>query len=1384
SVAVDGDNVFAGAMADDELAVGAGAAHVFSLSGADCNGNGICDSRDIAEQGVGFGNGDAWAAFDPGDYGVGNDPDGYEGAVFDGRYIYFVPYHNGTDKHGEVLRYDTTGDFAGVTSWTTYDPGLHGVGADPDGYVGAAWDGRYVYFTPYHNGQAFHGEVLRYDTTGEFADVASWNAYDAGAHGLGEIGVGYSGALAYGSHVYFTPRRRAGSHHGEVLRYTLGEFADLASWSAYDPGQNGLGFDPRGYNGVVFDGRHVYFVPHFRDNVFHGEVLCYDTTGRFHELASWAAYDAGEAGVGTDPDGYVGGAFDGRYIYFAPHHNSDEYHGEVLRFDTTGGFDDVSAWSTYDPGFAGLGSDVDGYNGAVFDGRFVYFVPYHNGNDFHGEVLRYDTTGGFAALESWATFDPAGADVGDNPTGFDRAVFDGRYVYFVPFNHGVHHGEVLRYDTAASGAPDCNGNGIPDECDIAGGLSTDCNGNGVPDACDIAVGFSWDCNGNGVPDECDIASGSSADCNGNRVPDECELDCNDNGVPDDCDIESWFSADCNGNRIPDECDIATGNSLDCNTNGVPDECDIDTGMSADCNSNGVPDECDIATGISADCNSNSVPDECDTAGGFSADCNGNGVPDECDVQGGSSADCNSNGVPDECEPDCNGNGVADECDIDAGTSPDCNSNGVPDECDVVSGSSADCDGDEVPDECEVRLFEERSPQLGPLGAGYPQSHVVAAPPPAGLEVTITFEAVGDLGGLTEWVDVDLNGVPLGRVFASGASDCSTQPDAAALTISGEMFNRAVGTGDAMLRMVASSAVDPAYCPISFIVVTLTYHAVMPDDCNGNGTPDNCDIAAGTSDDLNGNGVPDECEVDCNGNGVPDAWDIATGASLDCNGNGVPDECDISAGASTDVNANAVPDECEPDCNGNSVPDDWDLLQGSSPDCNDNAVPDECDLVSGLSADCNGNSVPDECETGLKPVIAVQPQGQAACLGAPVSFAVVADGIAPLHYQWRQDGRPIPGATADTLAIDPVGLLDTGKYTVVVSNTCGSITSAAAVLVVDSPASITVQPLAASACDGHAHEFCVQATGVDLAYQWQHDGVPIPGANGPCFSATLPGSYACVVSNQCGALSSATVTLSLTPGGPLLESGPVDVAVCAGAEAVFAVTASGSGLLHYAWDMNGQVVGTDAATLRLTAVTAADDAAQFVCHVSDGCGTVSSAAATLIVAAPTTWYRDADGDGYGDAQISVLTCDQPAGYVVDGSDCDDANSNVFPGAAESCDGLDNDCDGDVDEEAPLWYRDADGDGLGDAEDVVQACTAPAGYVANADDLVDVVQTVPVETPSLPETPAPPAEQSQQDVPEASGDGGSPPCGLPVLVVMLLGLVGSRRWTRAADTWSKR
>jgi uncharacterized protein (TIGR03382 family) len=108
-----------------------------------------------------------------------------------------------------------------------------------------------------------------------------------------------------------------------------------------------------------------------------------------------------------------------------------------------------------------------------------------------------------------------------------------------------------------------------------------------------------------------------------------------------------------------------------------------------------------------------------------------------------------------------------------------------------------------------------------------------------------------------------------------------------------------------------------------------------------------------------------------------------------------------------------------------------------------------------------------------------------------------------------------------------------------------------------------------------------------------------------------------------------------------------------------------------------------------------------------------------------WYSDLDGDGYGDPATGVTTCAPDAGAVLDGTDCDDRNPATNPGASEVCDGLDNDCDGTVDEEAVglgAWYTDADGDGFGDPATEVLSCTPPKGTVANGLDCDDADASV--------------------------------------------------------------
>ncbi|MBN2798128.1 MAG: putative metal-binding motif-containing protein [Deltaproteobacteria bacterium] len=105
---------------------------------------------------------------------------------------------------------------------------------------------------------------------------------------------------------------------------------------------------------------------------------------------------------------------------------------------------------------------------------------------------------------------------------------------------------------------------------------------------------------------------------------------------------------------------------------------------------------------------------------------------------------------------------------------------------------------------------------------------------------------------------------------------------------------------------------------------------------------------------------------------------------------------------------------------------------------------------------------------------------------------------------------------------------------------------------------------------------------------------------------------------------------------------------------------------------------------------------------------------------TEWHADADQDGYGDAGSVIAQCEAPEGYLLDGSDCSDVDDTVHPGAVETCDGVDQDCDGWVDlnaVDAPSWYLDLDLDGFGNAAATGRACTPPDGFISVGGDCDD-------------------------------------------------------------------
>jgi len=105
-----------------------------------------------------------------------------------------------------------------------------------------------------------------------------------------------------------------------------------------------------------------------------------------------------------------------------------------------------------------------------------------------------------------------------------------------------------------------------------------------------------------------------------------------------------------------------------------------------------------------------------------------------------------------------------------------------------------------------------------------------------------------------------------------------------------------------------------------------------------------------------------------------------------------------------------------------------------------------------------------------------------------------------------------------------------------------------------------------------------------------------------------------------------------------------------------------------------------------------------------------------------FYKDLDGDGFGDASAVQFALERPEGFVADSSDCNDGDASVNPSAKEILsDGIDQNCD-DADAEGSAFYQDSDGDGFGDPATSRLALEQPAGFVADNSDCRDDDATV--------------------------------------------------------------
>jgi Abnormal spindle-like microcephaly-assoc'd, ASPM-SPD-2-Hydin/Immunoglobulin domain/Immunoglobulin I-set domain len=289
---------------------------------------------------------------------------------------------------------------------------------------------------------------------------------------------------------------------------------------------------------------------------------------------------------------------------------------------------------------------------------------------------------------------------------------------------------------------------------------------------------------------------------------------------------------------------------------------------------------------------------------------------------------------------------------------------------------------------------------------------------------------------------------------------------------------------------------------------------------------------------------------------------------------------------------------------------------------------------------------------VAPTITTQPASQTVTAGQAATFTVAASGTATLTYQWQKNGANISGATAASYTTPTTATTDSGStFRAVVSNTAGSVTSAAATLTVNAAAvapTITTQPTSQTVTAGQTATFTVAASGTaTLTYQWQKNGANISGASAasyttPATATTDSGStFKVVVSNSVGSTTSAAATLTVTAAAvaPTITTQPASQTVTSGQTATFTVAASGTATLNYQWQKNGaNISGATSASYTTATTAASDNGSTFLVVVTNAKGSVTSAAATLTVtAAPVAGIQlSSSSMAFGNGTVGVST----------------------------------------------------------------------------------------------------------------------------------------------------
>ena len=244
-----------------------------------------------------------------------------------------------------------------------------------------------------------------------------------------------------------------------------------------------------------------------------------------------------------------------------------------------------------------------------------------------------------------------------------------------------------------------------------------------------------------------------------------------------------------------------------------------------------------------------------------------------------------------------------------------------------------------------------------------------------------------------------------------------------------------------------------------------------------------------------------------------------------------------------------------------------------------------DLATGLGTP-NGTNLINALVPPTYPRFLTQPPGLAVTNGANVSFNAAVVGAEPLNFQWLFNGTNLPaggnisGVASNGLSITPATTNNAGNYSLVLSNSYGSITSSVALLNVGFTPTVLTSPTNLTLLSGGTAIFTAAANGtLPLNFQWKQgvtnlvNGAGIAGATTNVLTLTgittnSTGSYALAITNLFGAVNSsaATLTVVLPPG--ISSSSLTNRTLQCGSNVSYSITTNGTGPLGIQWSLDG------------------------------------------------------------------------------------------------------------------------------------------------------------------------------------------------------------------------